>query len=72
MIVVTERANEREKKKIEGEMRVRHGVRDRDWEMCENETDSTLVHIRGYCSIIVKNFTIGRLGNGCFYALMLK
>ena len=53
MIVVTERANEREKK-IEGEMRVRHGVRDRDWEMCENETDSILVHIRGYCSIIVK------------------
>ena len=71
MIVVTERANEREKK-IEGEMRVRHGVRDRDWEMCENETDSTLVHIRGYCSTIVNNFTIGRPGNGCFYALMLK
>ena len=71
MIVVTERANEREKK-IEGEMRMRHGVRDRDWEMCENETDSILVHIRGYCSTIVKNFTIGRPGNGCFYALMLK
>ena len=53
-------------------MRVRHGVRDRDWEMCENETDSILVHIRGYCSTIVKNFTIGRPGNGCFYALMLK
>ena len=53
-------------------MRVRHGVRDRDWEMCENETDSTLVHIRGYCSTIVNNFTIGRPGNGCFYTLMLK
>ena len=38
MIVVIERANER-KKKIRGEMRVRHGVRDRDWETCENEIE---------------------------------
>ena len=33
---------------------------------------NTLIHIRGYYSIIVKSFTIGSPGNACFCALMLK
>ena len=66
----------------ESDMEMRHRERDngrhvngrRENRLIKSYTivHNILVHIRGYCSTIVKKFTIGRPGNGCFFALMLK